>query len=235
MRLPVVLTLLALSAPLSLARAQDAAFMAELQQVIESATAERLPADAIRERVAAGAAYNADRTLILKVARIEFSRLMTARQLLGAGAPDLDITAGARALSVKGFPSSSIVAVRKARPVGSVSVPLGILAELVQQNANPKRATDWLVRLMQRQATDVQLAAYSAEVQKNITDRKLDPNAALDVHMRYVAALPGTVGTGGQAAEALQLGPPVGATNSDPGLKSTLPTTVKPPGGKPPR
>jgi hypothetical protein len=229
-RFAALLLVVALSVPWSRPLAQNAAFMAEVQQVIESATAQNLPADAVRERVAAGFAFNSDPARILSTARREVDRLLIARRLLGPGAPGLDITAGAKALSVP-VPESSVTAVRKARPTGSVSVPLGILSQLIEQKANPKRATDWLVRLMQRQATDVQLTAAGDEVGKNVRERGLNIDAALDVHMRYVAALPGVAGSTGTAAEALNFGPTTGSTTGDPGLKSTLPpTTAKPPG-----
>jgi hypothetical protein len=231
-RITVALATVALLIPSAHARGQDAALMAEVQQVIESATAQQLPVDRIRERAAYGIAFGSDRPLILKTVRLEQERLRTARRLLGTAAPDLDISEGAKALQY--VPESSISAVRKARPVGSVAAPLGILTQMIAETANPKRATDWLVRLMQRQATDVQLAAYAADVLNN-RKRGMSVDDALTVHMKYVAALGASPVSAAMAAEALSQGPLTGSS-SDPGLKSTVPpTTVKPPGGKPPR
>ncbi len=151
--LGVVGTLMLLGTP-RLSRAQTDALSADVQRVVASARAQGLPPGSILAKAAQGVQVHASRETIVGVVETEAKRLAVARTLLGAGAPDADLEAGASALSYK-IPNAALSAVRQARPSASVAVPLGVLTQLVVEGDAVQKATRTVVDVMRRGVSDL--------------------------------------------------------------------------------
>ncbi|MDQ3997923.1 MAG: hypothetical protein M3303_13005, partial [Gemmatimonadota bacterium] len=121
-------------------------------------------------------------------------RLEVARAALAPSPTDADITAGAGALAI-GVPRETLRTIRSIRPDRPVTVPLGVLTELVARSVPVDRAATLVVQLLRRGATSTQLVALGEDVQRDIA-AGIEPGAAFDIRTRGVAStLPSATAT----------------------------------------
>lgn len=129
-------------------------------------------------------------------------RLAIAQAALGPASTEAEIAAGANALAA-GVPRETLAQIRALSPALPVTVPLGVLTELVARKVNVGRASEMVVALMRSGATPAQLVSLSDDVKHDV-DAGIEPGAAFDIRTR------GVLGTleQGLADEANRLAPP---------------------------
>lgn len=131
-------------------------------------------------------------------------RLVVARAALGPASSDAEIAAGADALA-RGVPRETLAQIRMLSPGRPVTVPLGVLTELVARDVAVGRASQMVVALLRNGATPAQLVSLSDDV-KHDMDAGIAPGAALDIRTRGVL---GTLEQGvGDAAGLVPSGGP---------------------------
>jgi hypothetical protein len=220
----------AFSVPFALAAArgvgaQADGFPPDVARIVATARAQGLPAGSILTKAAQGMQLHKSPELIVSVVQQEATRLSTARGLLGAGAADADLQTAAAALSYN-IPGTALVAIRRARPIGSVAVPLGVLIQLVVEGDPVAAATTTVVGVMRRGVTDPQLLALRDQIDRDVANGGMSIESAADLRFRgLTAALPST-NTGALPADLSSL------TSTAPSTAGA--TTTKPPGGTPP-
>ncbi|MBA3889028.1 MAG: hypothetical protein H0X64_00705 [Gemmatimonadaceae bacterium] len=109
-------------------------------------------------------------------------RLGVAKAALGPGSSDAEISAGADALA-RGVPRETLVQIRTLSPGRPVTVPLGVLTELVARDVTVGRASQMVVALLRNGATPAQLVSLSDDVKHDI-DAGIAAGAALDIRTR---------------------------------------------------
>ena len=159
----------------------------------DSLTTERLPAFALLDKAAEGVLKGADDTRVLAAVRALAQRLRTSRQLLGADASAEELQAAASAIFA-GVPSSAITrlvnAHRARRPtVQTLSVPLGVIAELASSRVPPDVALSSVDALLARGAVDADLRAFRAAVDRDIRGGRAPREAAADGVQRTLRGL----------------------------------------------
>jgi hypothetical protein len=165
----------------------------QIVALVDSLTAERLPAFALRDKAAEGVLKGADDPRILAAVRALAQRLRTSRQLLGADASADGLQAAASAIFA-GVPSASITrlvsAHRARRPtVQTLSVPLGVIAELASSRVPPDVALTSVDALLARGAVDADLRAFRATVDRDIRQGRAPRDAAADGLQRSLRGL----------------------------------------------
>lgn len=186
------------------AQAQDAfskvdrATASQLRRIVDQAEARGLPTEPIVAKANLGATMRAPAARIVAAAEAVESRLEQARDALAPSPSPVDIVAGEDALSV-GVSAASLKRVRAASPRQSVAVPLGVLAQLVVNRVDLERATDIVINLIARGATNTQFVALGNDVRNDIALGG-NPDAALDIRLRGLAPLLGAPQLGGDKA-----------------------------------
>jgi hypothetical protein len=108
-------------------------------------------------------------------------RMELARTRLGT-ATDAELIAAADALAA-GVPPDALAALRRVLPQRSVTLPIGVLSELVTRGVDPTRATREVLTLIGKGATPQQLLLLGDEVGGDVR-RGQAANAALDLRVR---------------------------------------------------
>jgi hypothetical protein len=108
-------------------------------------------------------------------------RMELARTRLGT-ATDAELIAAADALAA-GVPPDALAALRRVLPQRSVTLPIGVLTELVTRGVDPTRATREVLTLIGKGATPQQLLLLGDEVGGDVR-RGQAANAALDLRVR---------------------------------------------------
>jgi hypothetical protein len=154
---------LALAAPLG-ARAddsQEARLRARLgdelgQQVIaivhESAS-QGLPTATLVARALEGASRQADAGAIVAAVRRQASGLSAAYRVLGPTARPAELEAGAGAL-LAGVPEDSLASLKRARPTGSLVIPLVVLSDFVARGVPAVNASNTVLSATRAGAPD---------------------------------------------------------------------------------
>lgn len=111
-------------------------------------------------------------------------RLAIAQVALGPASSEAEVAAGANALAV-GVSREILMEIRALSPARPVTVPLGMLTQLVAQDVKVARASQMVVALMRNGATPAQLVSLTDAVKHDV-DAGIDPGAALDIRTRGV-------------------------------------------------
>lgn len=111
-------------------------------------------------------------------------RLVVAKQALGPASSDAEVAAGADALA-RGVPRETLAQIRTLSPGRPVTVPLGVLTELVARDVAVGRASQMVVALLRNGATPAQLVSLSDDVKHDV-DAGIAAGAALDIRTRGV-------------------------------------------------
>jgi hypothetical protein len=159
----------------------------QLTHIVDSVRARGLPTDPIIAKVRLGAQFRAAPQRIVAVARAVAGRLEEARTALAPAPTNAEIAAGADALSIPGVTADALRAVRSARRDEPVSVPLGVLTQLVAGGVPAKRATEIVTDLIKRGANNRQLADLQKDLDFDI-GRGARATAAIDVRLRGLTA-----------------------------------------------
>ena len=139
-----------------------AATRVAIDRLVDSLSAERLPGDVIRDKVAEGVLKGADDARILAAVRSLASRLREGRQLLGASAADDELKAAASALfvGVEREAIARLVDTQRKRGAASLTMPLTVVAELTLRNVPADLAVSSVESLLRRGARDGELNSF---------------------------------------------------------------------------
>jgi hypothetical protein len=123
---------------------------------------------------------------ILTAVREYAAALGTARETLGDGAASDEIVSAAGVIAA-GVAPGVVGSYRAARPVGSLTVPFVVLADLIARGVPPDTASDALGAALRGGAGDDDLSELRRRVERDILSG-LKPAAAMAIRTR---ALPG--------------------------------------------
>jgi hypothetical protein len=156
-----------------------------IDRLVDSLTVERLPGDAIRDKVAEGVLKGADDTRILAAVRSLASRLREGRQLLGGTASDDELKAAASALFAGIEPSAiaRLVETQRRRGAATLTMPLTIVAELALRNVPIDLAVSSVESLLRRGARDGELNAFRNTIERDLQQGRA-PRDAVSAGMR---------------------------------------------------
>lgn len=155
---PLLLILVALPRLLAgqdsrLAGRLDPTTLGAVSVIIDSATADGLPAEPLVQKALEGASKRAPGEAIVRAVRSLALNLRTVRAALGTGSNDQELLAGAAALRAGATPD----ALRELRRLGesrNLAVPLSVLADLVSQGIEVNAAARSVLDLARSHASD---------------------------------------------------------------------------------
>lgn len=108
----------------------DQATAAQVTAIADSARAERLPTEPLVQKALEGQAKGAEPARIVAAVRLLRGQLRDARAGLGERASEMELVAGAAALRA-GIPRAALAELRSLRRDEALTVPLGVLADMV--------------------------------------------------------------------------------------------------------
>ena len=163
-----VLALLALPAA---ARAQDArlterldaATATQVQQVVDSARQAGLPSEPLVQKALEGATLGANDDRIVAAVQTLHGQLRRAREALGGGAGEAELTAAAGALRA-GLEPSALRRLQSLRPDQPLVVPIAVLTDLVAEGVPPSDATRSVLDLARDGRPDAEFVALRRQV-----------------------------------------------------------------------
>lgn len=144
----------------------DAATLAAVSAVIDSARAEKLPTEPLVQRALQGNLKGVPGPAIAAAVRELASELRTTRKTLGP-LSSAELTAGAAALH-SGATLAELKMLRATRPHGSLTIPFGTLADLVSHGVEASKASEVIRVALANGATDAELLALRRNVEKDI-------------------------------------------------------------------
>jgi len=151
----------------NLAEVADGRSRAQLLAAVRDAQANGVPLEPLYGKIAEGVAKQSPPDRITDAVRALATRLASSRQALaGTGTVD-EIAAGAEALQL-GVPASALRQLRQVWPTQQLTVPLGVVTELVAYGVSASHATARVRELMESGATNAQLVELSTQVQTDI-------------------------------------------------------------------
>lgn len=160
---------------------------AALRTLITTATARGVPADPLLAKVREGVAKGSDRERVREAVRVLGARLESAATALAPVYSGSELTAGAGALQ-SGVSPGTLREMRRVWPDRPVTVPLGVLTEMVADGVPLKLAGTKLRELMQRGATGAQLVALGTSIRDDIA-AGYAPGTALELRSKGVFSL----------------------------------------------
>ena len=196
--------LLALSIGVAPLRAQDAmpfdaiaddATRDALRTIIADAAARGLPTGAIVRKVREGIAKNAAPERIRSATASLANRLAVASTAIAHARSSDELTAAADALQV-GIPVSTLREMRQLWPQRALTVPLGVLSELVASGVSRPIATRRVRDLLIKGANTTQFASLGTSVQGDIA-AGLAPDISMELRSKGVLRLIEQQTTGG--------------------------------------
>ena len=155
--------------------AQDARLEARLDErtrtallpVIDSARLAGLPVEPLVQKALEGASKRAAGDRIVLAVRRLAGQLGTARLALGGSAGEAELVAGASALQA-GVRPDVLVALRTERRAAALTVPLGVMAELIARGVPADTAALAVTALAEAGVNDAQLVALRRDVERDI-------------------------------------------------------------------
>ena len=145
----------------------DPATFAAVERVLDSARIAGLPADPLVDRALEGASKRAPGQLIVSAVRSLLADLGRARASLGAASRTDELTAGTEALRA-GVKPDDLRRFRRERPSERLTVPLGVLADIVSSGVPVDVATKTVLDLTRAGAADELLVAFRRDVERDI-------------------------------------------------------------------
>jgi hypothetical protein len=200
----------------------DSVSLQRVRGLVEHARASGVPSEPLLAKVREGRLKRASDARIASAVAALATRLDTARAALGAEASADELVAGADALAAGASPSA-LRTVRSATAMRPISVPLGVLAQLLASGVPGPRAVTVIVDLLKRHVAPVQVLAYGNAVERDAAGGVPAEESAL-FRLRGV----GTSGDGAVNAGA------TGPALSDPTANTMTPAGVRA-GGTPRR
>jgi hypothetical protein len=136
-------------------------------EIVRWAEAQGLPTLPLVARALEGASRQADSAAIVNAVRRHASGMAAARRALGPGARPAELDAGAGAL-LAGMPEDSLVGLKRARPTGSLTVPLIVLSDLMARGISPVNASGTVLSATRAGAADLALLQMRERINERI-------------------------------------------------------------------
>jgi len=165
----------------------DATVRLALRTLITDAAANGLPTAPLVTKVREGVAKHAEPERIRSATSLLAQRLAVAAKALAPSRSSEELAAGADALQV-GVPSGTLRSMRRDWPSKPLTIPLGVLAELVASGVTHVSASRRVHELLAKGATPGQLASLGATVRADIA-AGLAPDAAMELRSKGVLSL----------------------------------------------
>ncbi len=146
----------------------DAATRSAVGAIVDSMRNDGLPVEPIIQRALEGATKRAPGPAIVAAVRRDAELLREAGEALGPGASEDEIMAGATALRA-GVPARQLERLRKVKPGQRYASALGVLTYIVGMSVPADTAADVVVGLVLASASDEQLNALQADVERDIS------------------------------------------------------------------
>lgn len=187
---------LAMLAPLS-ARADESAearlrarlgpeLAPQVIEIVRDAAAQSLPTAPLVARALEGASRQAGADAIVAAVRRQASGLAAARRVLGPAARDAELEAGAGAL-LAGVPEDSLASLKRARPTGSLVIPLVVLSDFVARGVPAVNASNTVLSATRAGAPDPALLRMRERINERI-QRGEKPAGASHAGLRELLA-----------------------------------------------
>ncbi|HYC33459.1 MAG TPA: hypothetical protein VEB59_14320 [Gemmatimonadales bacterium] len=147
-----------------LAERLDASTATAVQQVVDSAERRRLPTEPLVQKALEGSTLGAPGDRIEAAVVALYGQLGRARDALGDGADEAELTTAAGALRA-GLPPSALRRLQSLRSGRPLVVPLAVLTDLVTEGMPPEEATTSVLALARDGRPDDEFVALRREVQ----------------------------------------------------------------------
>ncbi len=147
-----------------LAERLDSATAIAVQHLVDSAAAERLPTEPLVQKALEGKTLGAEGGRIRQAVAALLGQLGRAREALGAGADEAELTAGAGALRA-GLPPGALRRLQSLRTGHRLVVPIAVLTDLVAEGVPPDDATQSVLALARDGRPDDEFLALRRRVQ----------------------------------------------------------------------
>ena len=145
----------------------DARTRAALSPVLDSARIAGLPVEPLVDKALEGASKRATGERIVIAVRRLAGQLGTARTALGGTAGEAELIAGANALQA-GVRPDVLAALRAERRDVALTVPLGVMAELIARGVPADTAALAVTALTEAGVNDAQLVTLRHDVERDI-------------------------------------------------------------------
>lgn len=165
----------------------DAAVRLALRTLITDAAANGLPTGPLVTKVREGVAKHAEPERIRSATSLLAQRLAVAATALAPTRSSEELAAGADALQA-GVPSGTLRSMRRDWPSKPLTIPLGVLAEMVASGVPHASASRRVHELLAKGATPGQLASLGTSVRADIA-AGLAPDDAMELRSKGVLSL----------------------------------------------
>ena len=150
-----------------LATRLDSVTASQVTRLVDSVRVAGLPTDPLIGVALEGATRRASAERIVGAVREYAAALGSARQALGDGAENDEIVSGAGVI-VAGVTPTAVGSMRVARPTGSLTVPLVVLADLVARGVPADSAAATVADALRNGARDDELSEFRRRVERDI-------------------------------------------------------------------
>ncbi len=158
-----------------------------LRSIIADAAANGLPTSPLVTKLREGVAKHASADRIRSATNLLAQRLATAAGALAPSRSADELAAGADALQV-GVPATTLKEMRVIWPAKPLTVPLGVLTEMVSSGVSHANASRRVRELLVKGATAAQIAALGTNVRADIA-AGLAPDASMELRSKGVLSL----------------------------------------------
>jgi hypothetical protein len=160
-------------------------------EVVRSAAAQGLPTAPLVARALEGASRQADAAAILDAVRRYAAGLAAARRALGPAARASELDAGAGAL-MAGVPEDSLASLKRARPSGSLVIPLIVLSDFVARGVPVASASNTVLAATRAGAADPALLRMRERTHERILRGEAPTGASREGLRELLMKTPGT-------------------------------------------
>ena len=160
-------------------------------EVVRSAAAQGLPTAPLVARALEGASRQAEDAAILDAVRRYSAGLAAARRALGPTARASELDAGAGAL-MAGVPEDSLASLRRARPSGSLVIPLVVLSDFVARGVPVASASNTVLAATRAGAADPALLRMRERIHERILRGEEPTGASREGLRELLMKTPGT-------------------------------------------
>ena len=154
----------------------DAQTAQAVQALVDSAHALGVPTEPLVDRALHGARLNGTSARILAAVRDRLAALVQARAML-APATEAEVIAGADAIK-SGAAPETLRELRRARPSAELTIPIGVLADLIGRGVARDTASVLILQLASMDMEDRELTEFRRMVDRDIALGALPTAAA---------------------------------------------------------
>lgn len=139
----------------------------QVMEIVHEAASQSLPTSPLVARAFEGASRQADAASILAALRRQASGLAAARRALGPAASEAELEAGAGAV-LAGVPGDSLVSLKRARPTGSLVIPLVVMSDFLARGVPAVNASTTVLSATRAGAPDPALLRMRERINERI-------------------------------------------------------------------